>query len=69
MTIVFAILHTPRLTTNGATSWLQTVAAGQLTEGTTPMRSTQMVYGTWSRKADRELERVRLQHSLIQPTF
>lgn len=61
--------YTPRLTTNGATSWLQTVAAGQLTEGTTPMRSTQMVYGTWSRKADRELERVRLQHSLIQPTF
>jgi len=51
--------YTPRLTNQAAPSNIQTVAAGQLTELTTPRHSSQIVAGTWSRVVNRSLATVR----------
>ena len=52
--------YSPRVTKHAQPSYIQTVAAGQLTELTTPRGSIQNVEGTWAHVVDR---------SLIKPTF
>jgi len=49
--------YSPRVTKFAAPSYIQTVAAGQLTELTTPRGSIHNTEGTWSRMADRDLEK------------
>ena len=55
--------YTPRLTYGAAPSHMQTVAAGQLTELTTPRGSIQAIEGTWSR-----IGRVPLSDTKIGPS-
>lgn len=50
--------YSPRVTNHAEPSSIQTVAAGQLTEMTTPRGSVQLTEGTWSRKVNRSLARV-----------
>lgn len=47
--------YSPRLTKQASPSTMMTVAAGQLTELTTPRTSTQRQKGVWSREAGRAL--------------
>jgi len=51
--------YSPRLTNRAAPGAMQTVAAGQLTELTTPRHSSQISEGTWSRKINRSLATMR----------
>jgi len=51
--------YSPRVTKKASPSAIQTVAAGQLTELTTPQGSIQITEGTWSRKCDRSLATVK----------
>ena len=51
--------YSPRVTKNAAPGSIQTVAAGQLTELTTPQGSVQISEGTWSRSVSRDLATVR----------
>ena len=51
--------YSPRVTKHADPGTIQTVAAGQLTELTTPQGSIQIAEGTWSRKVDRGLATVR----------
>ena len=47
--------YSPRVTHHSSPSSIQTVAAGQLTELTTPRGSIQITEGTWSRVINRSL--------------
>ena len=51
--------YSPRVTKNAQPGTIQTVAAGQLTELTTPQGSVQISEGTWSRQINRSLATVR----------
>jgi len=51
--------YSPRVTKTAAPGTIQTVAAGQLTELTTPQGSIQISDGTWSRSINRSLATVR----------
>ena len=51
--------YSPRVTKTAAPGSIQTVAAGQLTELTTPQGSVQISEGTWSRQINRSLATVR----------
>jgi hypothetical protein len=51
--------YSPRVTHHASPSTIQTVAAGQLSELTTPRGSTQITEGTWSRALNRSLATVR----------
>jgi len=52
--------YSPRVTKSSAPSAIQTVAAGQLTELTTPQTSVQITEGTWSRSINRSLATARV---------
>ena len=60
--------YSPRVSHHAAPSSIQTVAAGQLTELTTPRGSIQITEGTWSRVAERGLAEPRIGPSAVTYT-